>query len=104
MPKGCATFLNCFPLFRELGIGIVPYSPLGRGFFAGKASFESGDWRASNPRFKAENIEANLKLYQKLKEIADKKGASPGQLALAWVQNQGDDVAPIPGTTVRIDG
>lgn len=87
------------PTCRELGIGIVPYSPLGRGFFAGKASFESGDWRANNPRFKAENMEANIKLYQKLKEIADKKGCSPGQLALAWVHNQGDGVAPIPGTT-----
>lgn len=86
---------------RELGIGIVPYSPLGRGFFTGKTDYEApGDFRSAHPRFQGENKEANLKLFRTLKEIADKKGVSPGQLALAWVQNQGDDVAPIPGTTV----
>ncbi|GAQ88448.1 NAD(P)-linked oxidoreductase [Klebsormidium nitens] len=88
------------PTCRELGIGIVPYSPLGRGFFTGRTDFEApGDFRSAHPRFQGENKEANMKLYRTLKEIADRKGVSPGQLALAWVQNQGDDVAPIPGTT-----
>eukprot|EP00246_Nothoceros_aenigmaticus_P013588 TRINITY_DN475_c0_g3_i1.p1 TRINITY_DN475_c0_g3~~TRINITY_DN475_c0_g3_i1.p1 ORF type:complete len:350 (-),score=68.49 TRINITY_DN475_c0_g3_i1:439-1458(-) len=89
------------PLCRELGIGIVAYSPLGRGFFSGlKASdLTDSDFRKGNPRFFPENYEKNKALYDKLAEIAGKRGATPGQLALSWVQHKGEDVVPIPGTT-----
>ncbi|OAY44231.1 hypothetical protein MANES_08G133700v8 [Manihot esculenta] len=80
------------PLCRELGIGIVPYSPLGQGFFAGKAV-------RLLPRFTEENLEHNKVLYSRVENLARKYGCSPAQLALAWVLNQGDDVVPIPGTT-----
>ncbi|KAJ7540886.1 hypothetical protein O6H91_10G035100 [Diphasiastrum complanatum] len=93
---------DVIPTCRELGIGIVPYSPLGRGFFSGKAIVEKladGDFRTTNPRFLPENLEKNKALYERLNAIAAKKNATSGQLALAWVQHQGQDVAPIPGTT-----
>ncbi|XP_038716381.1 perakine reductase-like [Tripterygium wilfordii] len=90
------------PLCRELGIGIVPYSPLGRGIFGGKAVVESlpaNSLLESHPRFQGENIEKNKILYNSVEKVAEKHGCSPAQLALAWVLHQGDDVAPIPGTT-----
>eukprot|EP00270_Netrium_digitus_P017038 TRINITY_DN618_c0_g1_i2.p1 TRINITY_DN618_c0_g1~~TRINITY_DN618_c0_g1_i2.p1 ORF type:complete len:339 (-),score=61.89 TRINITY_DN618_c0_g1_i2:167-1183(-) len=88
------------PLCRELGIGLVPYSPLGRGFFSGKAVTEAldpSDWRNHLPRF--QNADRNKILYDRVSVFASKKGYSPGQLALAWVLGQGEDVVPIPGTT-----
>lgn len=91
------------PTCRELGIGIVPYSPLGRGFFAGKAIVESlheGDSRlVRQPRFQGENLKKNKVLYERVSALAKKHGCTPAQLALAWVIHQGNDVAPIPGTT-----
>jgi aryl-alcohol dehydrogenase-like predicted oxidoreductase len=87
---------------RELGIGFVPYSPLGRGMLTGAfASIDdlaADDWRRMTPRFQAENFDRNLVLVGKVREIAAEKGVSPAQLALAWVLAQGDDVVPIPGT------
>jgi len=91
------------PTCRELGIGIVPYSPLGRGFLSAGAklfeNLEEGDFRKFMPRFSKENLEKNKVLFERIREISSKKGCSPSQLALAWVQHQGNDVAPIPGTT-----
>jgi aryl-alcohol dehydrogenase-like predicted oxidoreductase len=91
------------PTCRELGIGIVPYSPLGRGFFsAGPQLFENlpeGDMRKNFPRLKAENLEHNKQIFQRVTEMAARKGCTTAQLALAWVHHQGDDVCPIPGTT-----
>jgi aryl-alcohol dehydrogenase-like predicted oxidoreductase len=93
------------PTIRELGIGFVPYSPLGRGFLTGRFTspddFEEGDFRRSNPRFEGENFEANQRIVAKVREIAEEKGVTPAQLALAWVLAQGDDVVPIPGTRRR---
>ncbi|MGE5293320.1 MAG: aldo/keto reductase [Solirubrobacterales bacterium] len=87
---------------RELGIGFVAYSPLGRGFLTGRIkSFEDlepDDWRRSSPRFQGENFEKNLALVDRVEEMAAEKGCTPGQLALAWVLAQGDDIVPIPGT------
>ena len=94
-----------FPTIRELGIGFVAYSPLGRGFLSG--SFRSpedipeGDFRRSNPRFQGENFQRNLALVDRVRELAEEKGATPAQLALAWVHHQGQDVVPIPGTKRR---
>ncbi len=92
-------------VIRELGIGLVPYSPLGRGMLTGTITSDSGadgeaDSRRSSyfPRFQGEALDANLALVAKVKQIADDKGCTPGQLALAWVLAQGDDVVPIPGT------
>jgi aryl-alcohol dehydrogenase-like predicted oxidoreductase len=93
------------PTLRELGIGFVPYSPLGRGFLSGRFAsvddLDSDDWRRSNPRFQREAFEANRRIVDKVKEIAGEKGVTPAQLALAWVLAHGDDVAPIPGTKRR---
>jgi aryl-alcohol dehydrogenase-like predicted oxidoreductase len=93
------------PTCRELGIGFVPYSPLGRGFLSGRFAspdeLDENDFRRSNPRFQGDNLEANLKLAEKVKEIAEEKGIAPSQLALAWVLAQGDDIVPIPGTKRR---
>jgi len=92
------------PTIRELGIGLVPYSPLGRGILTGaitdSQSLDETDSRRSAyfPRFAGENLDANLALVAKVREIAEQKGCTPGQLALAWVLAQGEDVAPIPGT------
>jgi aryl-alcohol dehydrogenase-like predicted oxidoreductase len=93
------------PTCRELGIGFVAYSPLGRGFLTGRFTspddLDEGDFRRTNPRFEAENLKANQKLATKVKEIAEEKGVTPAQLALAWVLAQGDDIVPIPGTKRR---
>ncbi len=87
---------------RELNIGFVPYSPLGRGFLTGQfltpEDIPEGDFRRHNPRFQGDNFYANLKLVEEVKALADEKNATPGQLALAWVLAQGEDFAPIPGT------
>lgn len=90
---------------RELGIGFVAYSPLGRGFLSGEIKrFEDlaeDDWRRTNPRFQGENFEKNLNLVEKVEEIAREKGVAASQLALAWVLAQGQDIVPIPGTKRR---
>lgn len=87
---------------RELGIGFVPYSPLGRGFLSGRFrsvdDMEPDDWRRNQPRFQGDNFAKNLELVDRITEIAREKGATASQLALAWVLAQGDDVVPIPGT------
>jgi len=94
---------DILPTCRALGIGFVPYSPLGRGFLTGR--FQSpddlpeDDWRRHNPRFQGENFQMNLHLVDEVKRLAGEKGVTPAQLALAWVLQQGDDVVPIPGTT-----
>jgi aryl-alcohol dehydrogenase-like predicted oxidoreductase len=91
------------PVVRELGIGFVAYSPLGRGFLSGRIrstdDLADDDFRKFHPRFQGENFQRNLDLVAKVDELATAKGATPGQLALAWVLAQGDDVVPIPGTT-----
>src|ERR1700736_146778 len=87
---------------RELGITFVPYSPLGRGFLTGAIQkledLDPGDWRRTNPRFGEKALQENLKLAATVKDLAREKGATPAQLALAWVLSQGKDVVPIPGT------
>jgi aryl-alcohol dehydrogenase-like predicted oxidoreductase len=93
------------PTCRELGIGFVPYSPLGRGWLSGRFTspdeLEPGDFRRSGPRWNGDNLDANLALARKVAEIASDKGCTPAQLALAWVLAQGDDIVPIPGTKRR---
>ena len=93
------------PTVRELGIGIVPYSPLGRGFLTGSyrsaADLVEGDRRRAFPRFHDENLEHNLQLADEVRALAEEKGVTPAQLALAWVHSRGDDVIPIPGTKRR---
>jgi aryl-alcohol dehydrogenase-like predicted oxidoreductase len=93
------------PTCRELGIGFVPYSPLGRGFLAGRFSspdeLDENDFRRRGPRFTGENLESNLRLAAKVKEIAGEKDVTPAQLAIAWVLAQGEDLVPIPGTKRR---
>ena len=93
------------PTCRELGIGFVPYSPLGRGFLSGRFTspddLDANDFRRTGPRFTGENLEANLRLAAKVAEMADEKGITPAQLALAWVLAQGEDLVPIPGTKRR---
>ena len=87
---------------RELGIGFVPYSPLGRGFLTGQfktpEDIPEGDFRRNNPRFQGDNFYKNLKLVEEIRTMATEKNATPGQLALAWVLAQGNDIVPIPGT------
>ena len=87
---------------RELGIGFVAYSPLGRGFLTGQIKkFEdlaADDFRRYNPRFQGANFAKNMELVAHITKLADQKGCTPGQLALAWVMAQGDDIVPIPGT------
>ncbi|UUZ81158.1 aldo/keto reductase [Paenibacillus sp. P26] len=94
------------PACRELGIGFVPYSPLGRGFLTGQIQrFEDlaeDDYRRFSPRFQGENFQKNLDLVGKIKEIAKEKGFEPSQLALAWLLAQGEDIVPIPGTKRRV--
>jgi aryl-alcohol dehydrogenase-like predicted oxidoreductase len=93
------------PAVRELGIGFVPYSPLGRGFLSGTLTspdqLAPDDFRRTSPRFQGENFYKNLELVERVKEIAVEKGVTPGQLALAWLLSQGDDIVPIPGTKRR---
>jgi aryl-alcohol dehydrogenase-like predicted oxidoreductase len=93
------------PTCRELGIGFVPYSPLGRGFLAGRFTspddLDEDDFRRHGPRFTGTNLEANLRLAAKVKEVAAKKGVTAAQLAIAWVLAQGEYLVPIPGTKRR---
>ena len=94
------------PTVRELGIGFVPYSPLGRGFLTGRwksiEDMPENDTRSARfPRFAEENFQKNLELADRVREVADRKGITPGQLALAWLLAQGDDIVPIPGTKRR---
>ena len=93
------------PALRELGIGVVAYSPLGRGFLSGRITspddFGEDDFRRNHPRFTGENFARNLELVDRVRELATGKGATPSQLAIAWVLAQGDDVVPIPGTKRR---
>jgi aryl-alcohol dehydrogenase-like predicted oxidoreductase len=90
------------PLLRELGIGLVPYSPLGRGFLTGRLrspdQLDASDFRRDNPRFAGENLDRNLRIVDEVEVIANEVGATPAQVALAWLLAQGDDVVPIPGT------
>jgi aryl-alcohol dehydrogenase-like predicted oxidoreductase len=93
------------PTCRELGIGFVSYSPLGRGFLSGRfrspEELDEGDFRRYGPRFTGENLEANRRLAEKVQELAEDKGVTPAQLALAWVLAQGEHIVPIPGTKRR---
>jgi aryl-alcohol dehydrogenase-like predicted oxidoreductase len=90
------------PLLRELGIGFVPYSPLGRGFLTGQlrssADLDASDFRANNPRFADGALEQNLRIVHEVEAVGHEVGATPAQVALAWLLAQGDDIAPIPGT------
>lgn len=93
---------DILPTLRELGIGLVPFSPLGRGFLTGEIKsyddIPEGDYRRNDPRYQGENFAKNLKLAEVVQEIASAKNAAPGQIALAWLLEQGTDIAPIPGT------
>ena len=93
------------PLLNELGIGLVPFSPLGRGFLTGTAKraedYPEGDFRRGDPRFQAENFDANMQAATVVKEIATQKQATPGQIALAWLLAKGETIVPIPGTKRR---
>jgi len=90
------------PLVRQLGIGFVPYSPLGHGFLTGDIRSEEqlsdGDWRKTNPRFTGENLKRNIRIVDEVQAVAAEVGATPAQIALAWLLAQGHDIAPIPGT------
>ena len=93
------------PLLRELGIGLVPYCPLGRGFLTGTArraeEYPEGDFRRGDPRFQGKNFDANMRAVARVQELAAQKGATPGQVALAWLLHRGEDIVPIPGTKRR---
>lgn len=93
------------PTLRELGIGLVPYSPLGRGFLTGDVrraeDYPEGDYRRTDPRFQGANFEVNVKAAETVREVASRKGATAAQVALAWLLHQGDDLVPIPGTKSR---
>jgi aryl-alcohol dehydrogenase-like predicted oxidoreductase len=93
------------PVLRELGIGLVPFSPLGRGFLTGAAKraedYPAGDFRRNDPRYQGENYDANVKAARVVREIAAAKQATPGQVALAWLLHKGPDIVPIPGTKRR---
>ncbi|HEY6831331.1 MAG TPA: aldo/keto reductase [Pseudolabrys sp.] len=96
---------DILPTTRELGIGFVAYSPLGRGFLTGQIKrlddLAKDDWRRNAPRFQGENLHRNLDLVAKVKQIAERRGCTPAQLALAWVLSRGNDIVPIPGTKRR---
>jgi aryl-alcohol dehydrogenase-like predicted oxidoreductase len=96
---------DILPTIRELGIGLVAYSPLGRGFLAGQFQsaddVRTGDFRSMVPRFQGENFQKNLSLLHKFEKFAESKGITPSQLALAWVMSKGEDIVPIPGTKRR---
>jgi aryl-alcohol dehydrogenase-like predicted oxidoreductase len=93
------------PVLRELGIGLVPFAPLGRGFLAGSAKrsedYTASDWRFSDPRFQGENFDANVRAAQTVRDLAAAKSATPAQIALAWLLHKGADIVPIPGTKRR---
>jgi aryl-alcohol dehydrogenase-like predicted oxidoreductase len=93
------------PLLRELGIGLVPFSPLGRGFLTGTAKraeeYPPGDYRRGDPRYQGANFDANMRAAAAVHELARKKGVTPGQIALAWLLHKGEDLVPIPGTKRR---
>jgi aryl-alcohol dehydrogenase-like predicted oxidoreductase len=93
------------PLLRELGIGLVPFCPLGRGFLTGEVKraeeYPQGDFRRTDPRYQGENFDANMQAARAVREIAAARGAKPGQIALAWLLQKGDDIVPIPGTKRR---
>jgi aryl-alcohol dehydrogenase-like predicted oxidoreductase len=93
------------PLLRELGIGLVPFSPLGRGFLTGSVrraeDYPQNDFRRNDPRLQGANFDANMRTVAAVRELATNKGATPGQVALAWLLHQGEDVVPIPGTKRR---
>jgi aryl-alcohol dehydrogenase-like predicted oxidoreductase len=97
---------DILPVCRELGIGFVPYSPLGRGFLAGnirsKADLPADDWRHNDPRYSDENFGANLKIVDAIRAVADRHGVSLARIALAWLLAQGDDIVPIPGVKRRV--
>ena len=97
--------IEVLPTCRELGIGFVPYSPLGRGFLSGRFTspdeLDEGDFRRTGPRFTGDNLKANQRIAAKVAEMAAEKGITPAQLALAWVLHQGEDIVPIPGTKRR---
>ena len=94
------------PLLRELGIGLVPFAPLGRGFLTGTVrraeEYPAGDFRRGDPRYQGENFDANVRAASAVKELAVRKGVSTGQIALAWLLQKGDDIVPIPGTKRRL--
>jgi aryl-alcohol dehydrogenase-like predicted oxidoreductase len=96
---------DVIPVLRELGIGLVPFSPLGRGFLTGEVKraedYPEGDFRRGDPRYQGENFDANVKAAAVVHDIAAKIGVKPGQVALAWVLHKGDDIIPIPGTKRR---
>jgi aryl-alcohol dehydrogenase-like predicted oxidoreductase len=96
---------DIIPTLRELGIGLVPFSPLGRGFLTGNVKraeeYPEGDYRRGDPRFQGENFDANMRAAASVKELAARRGATPGQIALAWLLQKGDDIVPIPGTKRR---
>jgi aryl-alcohol dehydrogenase-like predicted oxidoreductase len=93
------------PLLRELGIGLVPFAPLGRGFLTGTVKraeeLPAGDFRKGDPRYQGENFYANVRAASAVRDMAARKGATPGQIALAWLLHQGPDIVPIPGTKRR---
>ena len=93
------------PLLRELGIGLVPFAPLGRGFLTGAVQraeeYPEGDFRRGDPRYQGENFDANMRAASFVRELAERKGVAPGQVALAWLLHKGDDIVPIPGTKRR---
>jgi aryl-alcohol dehydrogenase-like predicted oxidoreductase len=93
------------PLLRELGIGLVPFAPLGRGFLTGEVKraeeYPEGDFRRGDPRYQGENFDANVRAASAVRELATKKGVKPGQVALAWLLHKGPDIVPIPGTRRR---
>ena len=93
------------PLLRELGIGLVPFSPLGRGFLTGHVKraeeYSEGDFRRGDPRYQGENFDANMQAASAVRELAVRKGVTPGQIALAWLLHKGPDLVPIPGTKQR---
>jgi aryl-alcohol dehydrogenase-like predicted oxidoreductase len=97
--------LEIIPLLRELGIGLVPFSPLGRGFLTGTArraeEYPDGDFRRGDPRFQEENFNANMRAADAVRQVAQAKGSKPGQVALAWLLHKGGDIVPIPGTKRR---
>jgi aryl-alcohol dehydrogenase-like predicted oxidoreductase len=96
---------DIIPLLRELGIGLVPFAPLGRGFLTGAVKraeeYPAGDYRRGDPRYQGENFDANVRAASAVRELAAEKGVAPGQIALAWLLHKGPDIVPIPGTKRR---